>query len=66
MPGLSAVEVRDRLIAEGHRISIILLTGYPDENVRKRAMKGGALAFLSKPLDHHDLVDHLEKALKAS
>ena len=66
MPGLSGIDLQDRLIARGHRIPIIFLTGYPDENVRTRAMKAGAIGFLIKPPNHHDLVDHLEKALKAN
>ena len=66
MPGLSGLDLQDRLIARDHRIPIIFITAYPDENVRRRAMKAGALAFLSKPVNHHDLVDHLEKALKAN
>ena len=65
MPGLSGIDLQDRLIAGGHRFPIIFITGYPDENVRVRAMKSGALAFLSKPINHHHLIDHLEKALKA-
>ena len=66
MPGLSGIDLQDRLIARGHRISIIFITAYSDENVRIRAMKAGALAFLIKPIDCHQLVDHLEKALKAA
>ena len=42
------------------------MVGYPDENVRVRAMKAGAIAFLSKPVNADHLVDHLEKALKAA
>jgi FixJ family two-component response regulator len=66
MPGLSGLDLQDLLIAEGHRIPIIFITAYSDENVRIRAMKAGALAFLIKPFNHNDLVDHLEKALKAA
>ena len=66
MPGLSGIDLQDRLIAGGHRFPIIFITGYPDENVRVRAMKAGAIGFLIKPPNHHDLVDHLEKALKAN
>ena len=66
MPGLSGVELQDRLIARGHRIPIIFITGYPDENVRTRVMKAGALAFLTKPINPHQLLDHLEKALKVN
>ena len=66
MPGLSGLDLQDLLIARGDRIPIIFITGYPDENVRTRAMKAGAISFLIKPPNHHDLVDHLEKALKAN
>jgi FixJ family two-component response regulator len=66
MPGLSGRDLRDRLIAGGHRIPIIFITGYPDENVRVRAMKAGAIAFLSKPVNPDHLLGHLGKALKAT
>jgi FixJ family two-component response regulator len=66
MPGLSGIELQDRLIAGGHRIPIIFITGHPDENVRIRAMKAGAIGFLSKPYNHDHLLGYLEKALKAS
>ena len=65
MPGLSGIDLQDRLIAAGNRIPIIFITAYSDETVRKRAMKSGALAFLSKPINHHHLIDHFEKALNA-
>ena len=66
MPGLSGIDLQDLLIAGGHRIPIIFITGHPDENVRANAMKAGAVAFLSKPVNSRHLVDHLEKALKAN
>ena len=66
MPGLSGLDLQDRLIAQGHRIPIIFLTGYPDENVRARAMKAGAIAFLSKPFNADHLIGYLDKALKAA
>jgi FixJ family two-component response regulator len=66
MPGLSGLDLQDRLIARGHRIPIIFITGFPDDNARARAMNAGALAFLTKPINQHHLIDHLEKALKAA
>ena len=66
MPGMSGLDLQKRLIEDGHRIPVIFLTGFPDENVRTRALKAGALAFLSKPLAQQDLVEHLEKALKVN
>ena len=66
MPGLSGLDLQDRLIAQGYRIPIIFFTGYPDENVRIRAMKAGAVAFLSKPCDGDHLLGCFEKALSGS
>ena len=56
MPGLSGIELQGRLIAGGHRIPIIFIMGYSDNTVRIRALKSAALAFLSKPINHHHLI----------
>ena len=66
MPGLSGLDLQDRLIARGHRIPIIFMTGYPDDNVRARAMKAGAVGFLSKPVNDDHLIGCIERALKAA
>jgi FixJ family two-component response regulator len=66
MPGLSGTDLQDRLIARGHRIPIIFITGHPEDSVRARAMKAGAIGFLSKPFNHDHLLGYLGKALQAS
>ena len=66
MPGLSGLDLQDRLIARGHRFPIIFITGYPNENARTRAMKAGAIGFLSKPFKFDDLLGYLDKVLKAA
>ena len=66
MPGLSGLDLQDLLIARGHRFPIIFITGFPDENVRARAMKAGAVGFLSKPCNVNQLIVCLDTALKAS
>jgi len=66
MPGLSGLDLQDLLIARGHRFPIIFITGFPDENVRARAMKAGAVAFLTKPVNADQLLGYLDKALKAA
>ena len=66
MPGLSGLDLQERLIAQGHRFPIIFITGYPDEDVRARAIKSGAIAFLSKPFNTDRLIGYLDKALKAA
>ena len=65
MPGLSGLDLQDRLIASGHRIPIIFITGHPEEKLRMRAMKAGAIGFLSKPCRDEHLLGYLNKALAA-
>ena len=66
MPGLSGLDLQDRLAAGDHRIPVIFITAYPEENVRAHALKAGAVGFLSKPFNEGHLLCCLEKALKAS
>ena len=66
MPGLTGIDLQDRLIADGHRIPIIFITAHPDDNVRARAMKAGAVGFLVKPVDPDHLIGCIEKALQAA
>jgi FixJ family two-component response regulator len=64
MPGLSGLDLQDSLIARGHCIPIIFMTGYPNDSVRARAMKAGAVGFLHKPLREDHFIGCIEKALK--
>ena len=66
MPGLSGLDLQERLIAQGHRFPIIFITGYPDEAVRARAMKAGAIEFLVKPVDVNQLIGCIKKVLRAA
>jgi FixJ family two-component response regulator len=62
MPGMTGVELHRHLIDAGYAIPTILVTAYPDEAVRKRALKNGVLCCLSKPVDD----DHLERCLRSA
>ena len=66
MPGLSGLDLQDRMIADGHCIPIIFITGHPDDNARVRAMKAGAIGFLQKPVHADHLSGCVEKALQAA
>ena len=66
MPGLNGLDLQERLTAQGYRFPIIFLTAYPDEDVRMRAMKAGAVDFLSKPCNHRRLLESLDEVLKAA
>jgi FixJ family two-component response regulator len=64
MPGLSGVELQDRLIADGHRVPVIFITAFPDERIRRRVIQAGAIGFLDKPFSEDHLIEHLNAALK--
>ena len=64
MPGLSGIDLQDHLIARGHCIPTIFMTGYPSDSVRARAMKAGAVCFLNKPFSLDHFIECIEKALK--
>lgn len=63
MPGMNGIDLQDRLIADGHHTPIIFMTAFPTEILRARALKGGALGFLSKPFDEERLLECLRSAL---
>jgi FixJ family two-component response regulator len=64
MPGLSGVELQERLITNGHCLPIIFVTAYPDEKLRGRLLRGGAIGYLSKPFNEDQLIECLDTALK--
>jgi FixJ family two-component response regulator len=49
MPGMDGLELQRRLAAVSHPIPIIFVTAFGDEHTRDRALRGGAMCFLSKP-----------------
>jgi FixJ family two-component response regulator len=62
MPGMTGVELHRHLIDAGYAIPTILVTAYPDEVVRRRALKDGVVCYLSKPVDD----EHLERCLRSA
>ncbi len=66
MPGLSGIELQDRLIAQGHHLPIVFITAFPEESLRRRALEAGAICFLSKPYSDDRLIDCLDRALKSA
>ena len=64
LPGMSGVELQSRLVLDGHRIPIIFVTAFPDEAIRTRVLRDGAIGYLSKPLTEHSLIACLDQALK--
>jgi FixJ family two-component response regulator len=63
MSGLSGVELQSHLIAQGNRTPIIFVSASSDERTRGRALKAGAIGFLSKPFNQQHLIECLHVAL---
>jgi FixJ family two-component response regulator len=63
MPGMSGLDLQKELKRRGQAIPIIFITAQKDEEVRKQALKQGALKFLYKPFSEGDLLDAVNAAL---
>ena len=64
MPGMSGIELQSHLIAKGCSVPMIFITAFPEESIRSRALKAGAVGFLSKPFDGTILIECIDIALK--
>lgn len=62
MPGMSGLELYQRLLASGRPIPTILVTAYPDDGARERALSAGVIGYLSKPFDEDDLIACIRSA----
>jgi tungstate transport system substrate-binding protein len=63
MPGLSGLELQEALRSQGFHIPVILITAFPNEKHRSRAIDNGAVGFLSKPFDEASLIKCLTAAI---
>jgi FixJ family two-component response regulator len=63
MPGLSGLELQQRLNEQRAEIPIIFITGHGDVPMAVTAMKSGAADFVQKPFRDQDLIDRINKAL---
>src|SRR6516225_8288360 len=59
MPGLTGLELQEALQSLGHQTPVIVITGYPNEKDRARALKNGAVGYLTKPFDKQSLIECL-------
>src|ERR1700746_2760555 len=62
MPGMTGAELHRHLVKAGYAIPTILVTAYPDEVVRDRALRDGVVCYLGKPVDD----DYLERCLRSA
>jgi FixJ family two-component response regulator len=63
MPGMTGIELQEALKVQGHSLPIIFVTAFPEETIRARALRDGAVCFLSKPFDGSVLIGCIDSAL---
>ena len=56
MPGMTGIELHNRLVASGEPIPTVLITAFPDEGSRERALQAGVIGYLTKPFSEADLL----------
>jgi FixJ family two-component response regulator len=63
MPGLTGLGLYDRLLASGRPVPTIMITAYPDDRVRARALQAGVVCYLVKPFNEGDLLACIQSVL---
>ena len=64
LPGLSGLDLQKRMAEVNIEIPIVFITGHGDVPTSVRAMKAGAVEFLTKPFVDRDLLDAIQQAIK--
>jgi FixJ family two-component response regulator len=64
LPGLTGLEVQQRLARAGIRLPTIIITGHDQSGTAERALAAGASAYLHKPLDEERLLAAIESAVR--
>lgn len=64
MPGMTGIELHNRLVEAGNITPTILITSFPSDRDRARARQAGAICYLAKPFDDEDLLACVRSALE--
>ncbi|HBL47484.1 MAG TPA: DNA-binding response regulator [Planctomycetaceae bacterium] len=64
IPGMSGLELQEKLRERGYDIPVIIVSGYGDVPMAVRAMKAGAIDFLEKPVSDQVLLDYIQKGIE--
>lgn len=66
MPGISGLDLQARMRTGRPDIPVLVMTAFPEDAVRQRALSAGAICFLSKPFDAQELLRCIRSALEAN
>lgn len=64
MPGMSGLELQERISQKGYAPPIIVITGHGDVPMAVKSVKSGAFNFIEKPFHDQDLLDNVHRAFK--
>jgi FixJ family two-component response regulator len=64
LPGMSGLELQAQLNGDHNRVPVLFITAHGDEQLRLRALRAGAVEFLTKPFDDELLLDCVRAALE--
>ncbi len=64
MPGMSGLDLHNRLVASGASIPTILITAFPNDRDQARATESGIICYLAKPFDDTELLACIDAILK--
>ena len=66
LPGMNGTELQRRIRRERSQLPVILITAHDDDDVRQQALRDGTAAFLVKPFDGGDLLEHVARVTNDS
>ncbi len=64
LPGMTGLELYEHLAGSGRAIPTILITAFPDEKDRARALRAGVTCYLTKPFSEKELIACIQSALE--
>ena len=62
LPGIDGIELQRRIRSDRPAMPVIFMTAHDDDDIRERALRDGAFAFMVKPFDGGELLEHIARA----
>jgi FixJ family two-component response regulator len=66
MPGMSGLELHNRLVEAGTPIPTVLMTAFPNDGDKARALQAGVVGYLTKPFNETELLGFVHSVLEGS
>jgi FixJ family two-component response regulator len=63
MPKMNGLDLHNNLAQLGKEIPTVMITAYPSDDIRARALRAGVICYLTKPFDESDLLNCIQTAL---